>query len=281
MGLRSIRSAVLRILRSGTVAREGTQVFPRSEGDGDTVRVVPPFESAQEDTDRWNEEWLRYLAREWPAQLRRHSEISGKPPLPDNPIEMIDFRIDDSPRMALFCHREDLEGRFVMEMGCGCGNLGKVLGRYVEHYLGVDYSTLALRVATLVSPDNCSYKHVADRDSLTPFFGAIDTVVSRFFWIHQNRELARYNLEYLLNFLKPGGRAYLDFYWPNSQVRQGIVFSPEHALSKQYPSATFKYSREDVDGLLGGLPLRRLSEEINLRMQRRYVVLERDDVHGD
>ena len=55
-----------------------------------------------------------------------------------------------------------------MELGCGCGNLGKLISRYAAHYLGADYSTLALKIARLVSPLNCSYVHVADRASLSP-----------------------------------------------------------------------------------------------------------------
>jgi hypothetical protein len=32
------------------------------------------------------------------------------------------------------------EGERLMAFGCGCGNLGKYLGRYCESYLGTDYS---------------------------------------------------------------------------------------------------------------------------------------------
>ena len=162
-----------------------------------------------------------------------------------------------------------------MEMGCGCGNLGKLIGRYVDSYLGTDYSTLALKVARLVSPPNCAYVHVADRAGLAPFFGTIDTVISRFFWIHQNFQLAGWNLEFLARFLKPGGRLYADFYWPDPKVEQAVVFPPDHALSKAYPSATFRYTAEDVRRLIAGRPFRVLREEISPEMQRRYVVLER------
>ena len=160
-------------------------------------------------------------------------------------------------------------------MGCGCGNLGKLLGRYAESYLGTDYSTLALKIARLVSPPNCAYVHVADRQGLSPFFGTIDTVVGRFFWIHQNLKLGRWNLEFLELFLKPGGRLYADFYWPNPEAEQGVVLAPDHPLSRAYPSATFRYTPEDVGRLIAGRPFRILREEISPAMQRRYVVLER------
>jgi SAM-dependent methyltransferase len=188
---------------------------------------------------------------------------------------MLKLQLGHGWPIALYCDPDALEGQRVMEMGCGCGNLGKLLGRYAESYLGTDYSTLALKVARLVSPPNCSYVHVADRTGLEPFFGTVDTVVGRYFWIHQNLKLGRWNLEFLERFLTPGGRLYADFYWPNPAVKQDVVFSPDHALSKTYPSATFRYTREDVERLIAGRPFRVLREEISPEMQRRYVVLER------
>src|SRR5262249_46251001 len=144
-----------------------------------------------------------------------------------------------------------------------------------EHYLGTDYSTLALKIARLVSPPNCTYVHVADRQNLAPFFGRVDTAVSRYFWIHQNFELAQGNLDFLELFLRPGGRLYADFYRPNPAIEQGIVFTPDPPLSRAYPSATFRYTRQDVERLIAGRPFRILSEEVSTKMQRRYVVLER------
>jgi len=241
----------------------------------DELEASPPLACTEREIQRWNDEWLAYLGREWEAQLTPWTAYPGKPPLPESALGMLDFRIPPGWPLSLYCRREDLAGRRVMEMGCGCGNLGKLIARYVDHYLGTDYSTLALQVARLVSPANCSYVHVADRAGLAPFFGTVDTVISRYFWIHQNFQLAGWNLEFLALFLKAGGRLYTDFYWPNPAVEQGIVFPPDHALSRAYPSATFRYTREDVERLIAGRPFRILSEEISAGMQRRYVVLER------
>jgi ubiquinone/menaquinone biosynthesis C-methylase UbiE len=160
-------------------------------------------------------------------------------------------------------------------MGCGCGNLGKLLGRYVESYLGVDYSPMALMIARLVSPENCSYIQVAQQDDLEPHFATIDTVVSRWFWIHQNMKLARVNLEYLNRFLKTGGHLYADFRWPDPAQKQFKVFSPSQPLSEKYPSATFKYTEDDVAALIEGLPFRIVSQEIHVERQARFVRFER------
>jgi len=246
-----------------------------SAGPADELPASPPFECTQREIERWNAEWIEYLRQEWEVQLAPYTDYPRKPPLPASPLAMLGLEIREGWPISLYADADALGGRRVMEMGCGCGNLGKLLGRYVDHYLGTDYSTLALKVARLVSPPNCSYVHVADRTGLAPFFGTIDTVVGRYFWIHQNFQLAGWNLSFLARFLKPGGRLYADFYWPNSGVEQAVVFTPDHALSRAYPSATFRYTGEDVQRLIAGRPFRVLREEISPEMQRRYTVLER------
>jgi SAM-dependent methyltransferase len=242
---------------------------------GDELEASPPLECTEREVERWNAEWFEYLKREWDRQLTPYTAFPARPPLPDSPLGMLRHTVGEGTGFALYADPEALEGKRLMEMGCGCGNLGKLIARYAESYLGTDYSTLALKIARLVSPPNCSYVHVADRAGLEPFFGKIDTVIGRYFWIHQNLKLGRWNLEFLELFLAPGGRLYADFYWPNPALEQGIVFTPDDPLSRAYPSATFRYTREDVERLIAGRPFRILREEISAEMQRRYVVLER------
>lgn len=237
--------------------------------------IRPLWAAGAEETTRWNAEWLRYLGREWERQLEHHSVYGDAPPLPASALQLLEHRFTEAPPLALYADPDGLQGRAVMELGCGCGNLGKLLGRYADNYLGVDYSPLALRIAGLVSPPNCTYRFVADRAELEPFFGSRDTVVGRYFFIHQNAELAGHVLDYAADFLASGGRLYADFYWPDPEQVQGVVLSPDSELSPKYPSATFKYDRHDVERLVAGKPYRILREEIVPRTQRRYVVLER------
>jgi SAM-dependent methyltransferase len=248
---------------------------PETDLSDDELEASPPLECTEREIERWNTEWFEYLKREWPYQLAPYTEYPNTPPLPDSPLEVLKLTFGYAWDLNLYCDREALAGKRVMEMGCGCGNMGKLLGRYVDSYLGTDYSTLALKIARLVSPPNCSYVHVADRAGLTPFFGTVDMVVGRFFWIHQNLKLGRWNLEFMERFLKPGGLLYADFFWPNPDVEQYVVFTPDHPLSKTFPSAMFRYTREDVERLIEGRPLRIVREEISREMQRRYVVFER------
>ena len=157
-------------------------------------------------------------------QLTPHLAYPLTPPLPAEPRALIDLHRGHGGALSLYCDADALAGRRVMEMGCGCGNLGKLLGRYVTSYLGTDFSTLALAVARLVSPANCTYVHVADRAGLRPFFGTVETVVGRYFWIHQNHELAACNLDYW-RASGAGGRYYADFYGP-TRVEQGSSSRP-------------------------------------------------------
>jgi SAM-dependent methyltransferase len=249
--------------------------FRSPSAPSDELAVSPPGECTGEEIERWNAEWIEYLKQEWEVQLAPHTDYPRTPPLPGSPLAMLGLEIREGWPLSLYADRDALEGRRVMEMGCGCGNLGKLLGRYVESYLGTDYSTLALKVARLVSPPNCTYVHVADRAGLAPFSGTVDTVVGRYFWIHQSFQLGGWNLDFLARFLKPGGRLYADFYWPNPAVEQAVVFTPDHALSRAYPSATFRYSGDDVRRLIAGRPFRVLREEVSPEMQRRYVTFER------
>jgi SAM-dependent methyltransferase len=263
---------LLRTLRGMRAAPSGAAP-PVPEGD--ELAAVPPLACTAREVERWNAEWFEYLKGEWEVQLMPYTAYPDRPPLPESPLALLDLRLGYGPALAVYCRREDLENRRVLELGCGCGNLGKLISRYAGHYLGTDYSTLALKIARLVSPANCSYVHVADRAGLAPFFGQVDTAISRYFWIHQNFALAQGNLDFLQLFLRPGGRLYADFYWPNPAVEQGVVFTPDHPLSRAYPSATFRYTREDVERLIAGRPFRILSEEVSPEMQRRYVILER------
>lgn len=244
-------------------------------GSEDQHKVAPLMQCSPEDVERWNAEWLQYLSREWQLQFTPYTQIPGKPPLPQDPMDLLDLSLGSGWSLALYCDADALEGKRVVELGCGCGNLGKQLGRYVQSYLGVDFSTMALQIARLVSPPNCTYVHVGDADGLAPHRGQIDTAIGRYFWIHQNFELARQNLAFLESLVRPGGRLYADFFWPDEDAEHFVVLKPDDPLSKTYPSAMFQYSSEDVRRLLEGLPFRVISEAVSKRMERRYVILER------
>jgi len=244
--------------------------------DEDIYTIHPPWKCKAKDIKRWNKEWSRYLLRGFDIHLAPHTDYPDSPNLPDNPMDLVDLSLGWGPPLVLYCHRDAIKGKRIMELGCGCGNMGKLLGRYAKSFLGMDYSTLALKVARLVSPKNCTYVHLTDGAGFKPFKNKIDTVIGRHFWIHQNMEMGRYNIEFMLRFLKPGGRLYADFFWETVDKGQDLlVLSPQTHLSINNPSATFLYQPEDVEELIKGFPLEIVGEEISTAMQRRYVVFKR------
>jgi SAM-dependent methyltransferase len=243
--------------------------------DDDVYEQAPPFRVRQRDIRRWNHEWARYLKNGWERFLSHHTDYPT-PTLPADPVALTPLQFADLP-LELYCDRDAIAGKRVMELGCGCGTVGKLIGRYCGSYLGTDISTLALQIGRLVSPPNCTYVQCADTPRLEPFFGTIDTVLARHFWIHQNLATGRGNLDYYARFLRPGGRAYLDFFHldPARPEQDLLILPPTSRLSQTHPSATFQWTRDHLTRLLEGMPFTVLRDEVNVPMQRWYVVVER------
>ena len=243
--------------------------------------VTDPLLYSEAEVERWDREWLNYLLLQYQEQLTPHSAYPHQPELSENPLETINAYMGNHATLLVYAPGSAIRDRWVMEFGCGCGNLGKLIARYVNTYVGVDCSGLALAIARLVSPKNTIYLHANDVEELARLHGKIDTLVSRFFWIHQNFETGRRVLQIVEPLLKSGGRLYLDFFWPNPTEAVGFwrtevlhVHSPQDPLNKE-PSAMFQYSATDVEELFRGMPFRILQQDEHGPTQRRFVVAEK------
>jgi len=236
--------------------------------------------SPEEQVERWDREWLSYLSREYPEQLRPYTTYPRRPELPNDPLRMIDVSLADHTSLAFYASGEAIRDRVVLEFGCGCGGLGKLVAGYARSYVGIDWSPLALSIARLVSPPNAVYLHPSQTDELNRLVGTADTLVSRFFWIHQNFETGRRVLSVAGPLLKPGALLYFDFFWPNPGEAVGFwrsvdrLRSPDDTLDDE-PSAMFPYAASDVERLLRDLPFRILSQHEHGPTQRRYVVAQK------
>ena len=120
---------------------------PPPPAEGDELEASPPLECTEREIERWNAEWFEYLKREWEYQLAPHTAYPDRPPLPASPLGLLHLRLGHGWPLSLYCDRDALEGRRVMEMGCGCGNLGKLLARYVESISAPTTAPLALKIA--------------------------------------------------------------------------------------------------------------------------------------
>jgi hypothetical protein len=235
---------------------------------------------SEEEIERWNREWLSYLHREYRQQLRPYTLYPNRPELPEDPLQMLNVSLDASATLLVYASGSAIRDKNVMEFGCGCGNLGKLVACYARTYLGLDCSPLALAVARLVSPPNAAYLHPNETEELDALSGTIDTLISRFFWIHQNLETGRRVLSIVEPLLKSGALLYFDFFWANLEEAVGswrevwLTRSPHDSLDKE-PSAMFSYSASDVEKLLGGFPFRILGQQEHGPTQRRYVVAQK------
>ncbi len=153
--------------------------------------------------------------------------------------------------------------------------LGKQLGFLCQNYLGIDYSQLALSIARLVSPDNCNYIHISDTQSIMEQANTIDTMVGRFFFIHQNFNNAMWVLKLLNLLLKQGGIVNADFYKANPKIPQGIVFPAKSPLSEKYPSCAFEYTESEVQELANNLGFKIIKTDFDQEMQRFFVRFEK------
>src|ERR1051326_2170975 len=233
------------------------------------------------EVERWDREWLNYIYHGYRRHFTPYTAYPDRPELTENPLETIYVCVGLETKLHVYAPGSAIRDQAIMEFGCGCGLLGRLIAHYARSYLGIDCSRIALAIAPLVSPANAIYLHVNQVEELSRLYGTIDTLVSRFFWIHQNFETGRRVLRIVQPLLKSGGRLYLDFFWPNAaEAGEGPfhdvwkIYTPQDPLS-EHPSALFQYTAGDVAELFRGLPYRILHQEEHGPTQRRYVVAER------
>jgi SAM-dependent methyltransferase len=190
--------------------------------------------------------------------------------------DILEARIfPDLAPLSIWVTGNDLANKSVLEIGCGPGFLGKQLGLVAKNYVGIDYSQLALSIARLVSPNNCEYIQIQDWENIISYVNSIDTMVGRFFFIHQNFENALWLFKLANILLKPGGVISADFYQSNPEIPQGIIFPAKSPLSKEYPSCGFEYSESEIQELAATTGFKIVSQHPIPSMQRLFVRFEK------
>lgn len=241
--------------------------------------VFPAVRAA--DVDRWDREWMLYFATEdRTAHLvdsRKLSVVRDLSALSE--AEVFDACLtgfaDGSTMTPLhvWARGSDLVGRKVLEIGCGCGWLGKQLGLVSQQYVGIDYSEFALAVARGNSPASCRYFHISEKEEISAFAGQLDTLVGREFFIHQNYDNARWVLGLGAFLLRPGGVVIADFYLPNPAIPQGVVHPAKSPLDPNYASCAFAFQRAEIEELARACGLQVETVTDHLQYQRRFVRL--------
>jgi SAM-dependent methyltransferase len=225
---------------------------------------------SEEDCRRWDLEWLKYfLALSYSGvYLLDYTEM----PVPN--LERMS-REEIWNALRIWAEGPMLINRRILEIGCGTGYLGKQLGRVVRFYFGLDYSRLALHMARLVSPRNCEYACMQEKESIARHVESMDTMVGREFFIHQNWNNAMKVLKLAHYLLRPGGFVCADFYLRDLRVPQGRVHPAKHHLDLRHPSCTYFFSKAEVFDLASACGFEVVDMVDRVTNQRRLVTLRK------
>jgi SAM-dependent methyltransferase len=245
-------------------------------------RVLRRMPVSALETGRWDREWVHYLNLHGTSgYLLDHAQMQ---PLPGALEHLAALRDDETLAARIFeplaplhvwAPGAALVDKNVLEIGCGPGYLGKQLGYVARSYLGLDYSQLALCVARAVSPQTCTYLHLSQHKDILRWRGRIDTMVGRFFFIHQNFDNALWLLQLAHLLLRPRGQVHADFYHADTTVEQGVVFPARSSLSPQHPSCAFDYREDDVRELARRSSLTLVKTHRDVAMQRLFARFEK------
>ncbi|WP_338101466.1 class I SAM-dependent methyltransferase [Ramlibacter rhizophilus] len=236
------------------------------------------------DVARWDREWMQYFATEDPSphliESRKLSLVcSDLARLSQAEVygTVLTGRSDGAAMtpLRIWVKGADLVGKRVLEIGCGCGWLGKQLGLVCESYTGIDYSQFALAVARGSSPPNCRYFHISEHEDIARLQGQLDTLVGREFFIHQNFDNASWVLGLAAFLLRSGGIVSADFYLPNPAIPQGVVHRARSPLDPTYASCAFTFEPQEIAEVASraGLVVQSITDDPH--NQRRFATLQK------
>lgn len=217
----------------------------------------------------WNAQWLHDF-RQWYGALYfySHSEISKVTELGAvKATEMWGLQAcSDMLPLWIWADGSDIVGKKVLEIGCGPGLLGKQLAFSASSYVGIDQAPLAVDIARGVSPANCSYYYAAD-EKILEHAGTVDTMVSRYFFIHQNYENAQWVLRLARVLLKKDGVVWADFF-------DGPTGIPCRESSQdKHPTSGYNFTDEDLQQLAAETGFTVINSEKKPAILRRFVKL--------
>jgi predicted TPR repeat methyltransferase len=159
----------------------------------------------------------------------------------------------------------------VLEIGCGPGALARELSPMVRHFLGLDFSPLAIRIATIMAPDNCDFFSFGEQESFHEFAESRDTMVCRDFFVHQNMESAASILQLARLLLKPGGIIIADFY------SQKMVNAEAQKGEDVAPSTIFGWRQDQIQAICSdhGFETQAVNDDNRPHHNRRFVQMRK------
>ncbi|HYO18527.1 MAG TPA: class I SAM-dependent methyltransferase [Dermatophilaceae bacterium] len=233
------------------------------------LRPRPKLPYTPEKEAEWDLLWISYFKREAIQHLSLQKNTNV--PLPADRDAMI-----DDARFFLGCAPSAIIGKTVLEVGCGAGYLPKLVARHTRRFVGIDWSGLALLVATRTCPERTVFLHPRERRVIRRWAGKVDSVVCRHFVIHQNMERMRGLLAFEAQMLTAGGRVYADFWHDNLAIHDGRgVF--DALEDPAVPNAVFRFTDDQVSELAAESGLRIVEDYRRADKLRRFVTFERPE----
>lgn len=237
------------------------------------------------DVRRWDLEWIRYFRKpEAQTYFREHNDADPNLAVVREATSGADrrqvFRAPGivSKKLLLWYESKDLLDKKVAEIGCGVGRVGRDVCSIVAEYVGLDYSELALYVATCVGAPNCSFVSLRNKERIAALRGSRDTVIFRNFFIHQPIENVAWLLELAHYLLKDGGVTVLDFYWPNAD-HERRVDEGRTALAEQgkqdFPSTLYVFQDDTIRRLIEEHHFELVDDHIMEVPPRRFYRIEK------
>jgi SAM-dependent methyltransferase len=197
-------------------------------------QLLPRLPYKRKGAGQWDRLWVYYLRVEGNVQL---AELPQNYRLP----ESRDMMLQD---LFIHCEPHDIRGKRVLELGSGLGWLAKRLAPFCQ-YVGVDWSSLAVRIARLHVPE-VRFLHVSQVAKLWAPRHKVDTVVGRNFFIHQNFDSAVELLTFSRRVLRPRGYIFADFYWTDLPSLGNVVHRARSPRDTTNPSCGYLYDAEDI-----------------------------------
>lgn len=239
---------------------------------------------------RWDQEWLQYFIESNPKvyfvsfkDLTLIGDVRGKTPLEVHNTDLVSSaKLGILGNLRVWMDGDNLIGKNLLEVGCGAGFSGKQLGLLASSYIGIDYSQLALSIARLTSPENCSYYHMSDLERIVANHAeTVDVMVSRDFFIHQNYANVIPILRLASLLLKPDGVVSADFWLTRPYGYQPVTHPAHSELDPLYPSCAFLFSIEDIEQVAKetGLAIQSITDIPDWR--RRFVIFSKQAGNPD
>ena len=154
--------------------------------------------------------------------------------------------------------KESIDGKTVLEIGCGVGMRACEVALLSKKYYGIDISRLALTIAETVCPKKTEFRLIQTPQDIWNLTGvlwqSVDTVFAKDVFIHLGKQRIVEYLKFAKEILRPGGILYADFFYMTSEdrLKQMSVIPTDKS---EADGAVFLYQKWELNVMLNGFEI--------------------------